>query len=98
MKYALHWLIFLWIMVIILPIGCASSRLLRYHDIPAPGGNYVVGTRVFEWTDSSRTDIFSDKEGALRRIIVQIWYPGKRGSESHDKFSYFQKLSKIFKK
>ena len=89
MKYALHWLIFLWIMVIILPVGCASSRLLRYHDIPAPGGSYAVGTRVFEWTDSSRTDIFSDKEDALRRIMVQFWYPAVKRN-SGERFIYFQ--------
>ena len=89
MKYALHWLIFLWIMVIILPVGCASSRLLRYHDIPAPGGSYAVGTRVFEWTDSSRTDIFSGKEDALRRIMVQFWYPAVKRN-SGERFIYFQ--------
>ncbi|SUZ90600.1 uncharacterized protein METZ01_LOCUS43454, partial [marine metagenome] len=89
MKYALHRLACLWIVVILLPIGCASSRLLRYHDIPVPGGSYVVGTRVFEWTDSSRTDIFADKEDALRRIMVQFWYPAVKRN-SGERFIYFQ--------
>ena len=89
MKYALHRLACLWIVVILLPIGCASSRLLRYHDIPTPGGSYAVGTRVFEWTDSSRTDIFADKEDALRRIMVQFWYPAIKRN-SGERFIYFQ--------
>ena len=89
MKYALHPLACLWIVVILLPIGCASSRLLRYHDIPVPGGSYAVGTRVLEWTDSSRTDIFADKEGALRRIMVQFWYPAVKRN-SGERFIYFQ--------
>ena len=89
MKYALHRLACLWIVVILLPIGCASSRLLRYHDIPVPGGSYAVGTKVYEWTDSSRTDIFADKEDALRRIMVQFWYPAIK-TNLGERFIYFQ--------
>ena len=49
----------------------------------------MVGTRVFEWTDSSRTDIFADKEDALRRIMVQFWYPAVKRN-SGERFIYFQ--------
>ena len=71
------------------PGWMCKQQILRYHDIPAPGGSYAVGTRVFEWTDSSRTDIFSDKEDALRRIMVQFWYPAVKRN-SGERFIYFQ--------
>ena len=71
-------------------ISCTSSRFLRYQNVPAPSGDYLVGSKIFEWTDSSRADIFSIKDDVFRKIIVQVWYPGKNHSEENENFSYFQ--------
>jgi Chlorophyllase enzyme len=41
--------------------------------LPAPSGEYNIGTRIFFVTDSSRFDSVLNKRG--RDLIFQIWYP-----------------------
>lgn len=48
------------------------------YDIPAPDGNYSIGTFTFDVTDPDRVEIYSDSiktSDTLRRIRVQVWYP-----------------------
>jgi predicted dienelactone hydrolase len=42
---------------------------------PPPTGPYQVGTFSMALTDSSRHEIYSQDPQALRRIMVQVWYP-----------------------
>ena len=44
------------------------------HGLP-PTGPYPVGTFSMALTDSSRHEIYSTDPQALRRIMVQVWYP-----------------------
>ena len=79
------------IILFIQVIGCSSITFLNHKNVPSPGGIYPVGTRIFEWIDSSRTDIFVNKDDEFfRKIIVQIWYPGANVKNVNKKFSYFQ--------
>jgi dienelactone hydrolase len=41
----------------------------------APTGPYPVGTFSMALTDSSRHEIYSTDPAALRKIMVQVWYP-----------------------
>jgi hypothetical protein len=45
---------------------------------PDPKGQYPVGTTRFVWVDSSRADPTAPTPGALRQVIVQLWYPAAR--------------------
>jgi predicted dienelactone hydrolase len=49
--------------------------LIPLNDLPTPTGQYAVGTQIFEWTDESRQEWFTETVGDKRRIVVQAWYP-----------------------
>ena len=49
--------------------------LIPFHDLPAPTGSFSVGTRVFNWEDTSREEWFTETAGDFRKIVVQVWYP-----------------------
>ena len=48
--------------------------LLPVPQIPTPSGDYQVGTRTFEFSDSSRKELFSGKDEA-RKFMIKVWYP-----------------------
>ncbi len=52
-------------------------KLIPLSDLPTPSGIYDVGTRIFEWTDDSRDEWFTEEKDDKRRIVVQVWYPSK---------------------
>ena len=43
--------------------GCTqfASKVIHFSDIPAPTGEYVVGTSLFYWVDSSRTEWYTNE-------------------------------------
>ena len=57
--------------------GCSSliSRIFPLDDLPPPPGPNLVGTQFFEWTDTSREELFTDDPSDYRRLAGQIWYP-----------------------
>jgi len=57
--------------------GCATlaERVIPFDDLPAPSGDYGVGTHIFYWTDSDRLEWFTAAPDDLRRLVVQVWYP-----------------------
>ena len=52
-------------------------KLIPLSDLPTPSGIYDVGTRIFEWTDDSRDEWFTQEKDDKRRIVVQVWYPSE---------------------
>ncbi len=40
-----------------------------------PGGPYPVGTREYDWVDSSRGEPYTKDPNDRRRVVVQVWYP-----------------------
>jgi predicted dienelactone hydrolase len=65
--------------VILLAVSTALPILLPVPLIPAPGGPYEVGTRIYELTDTSRKEIYSGKD-ETRRFMIQVWYPSEPGT------------------
>ncbi|HSL31631.1 MAG TPA: hypothetical protein VK900_20690 [Anaerolineales bacterium] len=57
-------------MAAILPV------VLPVPEMPAPGGPYPVGTRIYELTDPARQEIYSGTAEA-RRFQIQVWYPAE---------------------
>lgn len=45
-----------------------------------PAGPYGVGTREFDWTDSSRAEPYTTNPDDRRRVVVQVWYPVAPGT------------------
>ena len=46
--------------------------------MPAPEGDFSVGSETFHWVDSSRLEWFTDEnDNDVREIVVQAWYPSE---------------------
>jgi len=52
-------------------------KFIPLSNLPKPSGIYSVGTRIFEWTDESRDEWFTEEIDDKRRIVVQVWYPSE---------------------
>ena len=62
--------------------------------MPAPEGDFSIGSETFHWVDSSRLEWFTDEnDNDVREIMVQAWYPSEN-SDSIGTNSYmdFMKL------
>ena len=61
----------------IITSGCSAlvSKVFPLDDLPAPPGPHNVGTRFFEWVDTTRGESFTDNPDDQRRLVGQIWYP-----------------------
>lgn len=44
-----------------------------------PDGPYAVGTREFDWIDSSRGEPYTTNPNDKRHVLVQVWYPAAPG-------------------
>lgn len=63
---------------LLLLAAAALPALFPIPKIPAPGGDYQVGTASFMLVDESRRELYSGRDEP-RRIMVQVWYPALRG-------------------
>ncbi len=62
------------IMTVLLLSSLVSALLFPYYDIPKPTGDYLIGTKVYEVEDASRTEKY-DSTGDKRKFRLQVWYP-----------------------
>lgn len=80
------------LILIPLIISTALPILLPVPSIPASTGPFQVGTRIYELTDNSRSEIYSGKDDTCliclanhgqcqgaRRFQIQVWYPSEPG-------------------
>ncbi|MEU5157422.1 hypothetical protein [Glycomyces sp. NPDC021274] len=49
---------------------------------PEPTGEHAVGTAVFEWTDESRAEPFTEDPDDHRTVVVQLWYPADAAEDA----------------
>jgi predicted dienelactone hydrolase len=57
------------------PIASARGSSAGKVELPAPTGQYRIGTRVYNWVDHSRRELASKDASESRQVIVQVWYP-----------------------
>jgi dienelactone hydrolase len=62
--------------LMLVAVSTTLPILLPVPSIPQPSGLYQVGTRIYELTDSARTELYSGRDEA-RRFQVQVWYPSE---------------------
>jgi predicted dienelactone hydrolase len=79
--------------LILLAVSTALPILLPVPSIPAPGGSFEVGTRIYELTDESRREIYSGRDEA-RRFIIQVWYPSE--ADSSDERAPWMSNAEVF--
>lgn len=65
------------IIIAVLGHSVIIPKLIPLSDLPTPSGVYSVGTKIFEWTDESRDEWFTEDKDDKRRIVVQAWYPSE---------------------
>jgi len=65
------------IIIVVLGHSVIIPKVIPLSDLPTPSGIYGVGTRIFEWTDESRDEWFTEQIDDKRRIVVQVWYPSE---------------------
>jgi predicted dienelactone hydrolase len=65
-----------WLIAGTLPIILPVLRL------PTPPGPYAVGSILYDWTDTTRAEIYSSDPNAKRELMVQIWYPAQLTAEA----------------
>lgn len=64
-------------MALVLGAGALPSALLPVFRVPPPDGPHAVGTLVFQATDASREEHYTDAAGDRREIAIQVWYPSE---------------------
>jgi pimeloyl-ACP methyl ester carboxylesterase len=53
--------------------------IIPVFDLPKPDGEYDIGTELFCWTDSTRSEWFTKEDSTdFRKLVIQSWYPGKK--------------------
>ena len=64
-------------------MGCSfmASRIIPLKNIQSPTGEYDIGTDIFHWVDSTRTEWFSEDPKDNRELMVQAWYPAIKMGE-----------------
>jgi len=81
---------FAWTLWMIIVIGLPFS--VPVIDLPQPTGLYEIGSEIYHWTDSSRSEWFTPEDpNDLRELVVQIWYPAQ--SVSGDPMPYIDHLN-----
>jgi len=76
-KISLYSLGFIAFIVVAFALGHRAIMpiLIPLNDLPAPTGQYAVGTQILEWQDDTRDEWFTEDPNDKRRIVVQTWYP-----------------------
>ncbi len=66
--------------VTLLLICTALPIVLPVPKIPNPSGPHAIGTAIYEMTDASRPELYSEQAGP-RRFMIQVWYPAEIGAD-----------------
>jgi len=70
------------VLVATLMVGGLALLMDPDPALPAPTGDFPVGSQVFHWSDPSREEALTADEGDMREVVAQAWYPsdGSEGS------------------
>jgi len=61
--------------VVLLLMTLAIFYAFPIPKITAPHGKYAIGTTLYDVTDTSRTETYSNTENTNRKFLIQVWYP-----------------------
>ena len=63
------------VLVMTLLVGSLALLMELVPVLPAPSGEFSVGSQVFHWSDPSREEALTAAEGDMREVVAQAWYP-----------------------
>uniref|UniRef100_UPI0035574F35 alpha/beta hydrolase family protein n=1 Tax=Streptomyces buecherae TaxID=2763006 RepID=UPI0035574F35 len=58
--------------------GPVAAWAFPVPAFPEPSGRFAVGTRVMQWTDPRRPEIFTADPHDRRTVVAQLWYPAQK--------------------
>jgi predicted dienelactone hydrolase len=56
-------------------VAMASLLFDPTPDLPAPTGEFAVGSETYTWTDPNRAETATADTADRREVIAQVWYP-----------------------
>lgn len=62
-------------LVVTMLIGAAALSVEPAPALPAPSGDFHVGSQTFHWSDPSRPEALSEDSTDSREVVAQVWYP-----------------------
>lgn len=62
---------------VMIAAATAPYYFFPLFSLPAPSGQYAIGTSRIEWTDTARLGVLEDAADEPRRVMVQLWYPAE---------------------
>jgi predicted dienelactone hydrolase len=81
------------VVVVLMALGLVGVGIYFYRVMPRiparpfakPDGPYAVGTRDYDWIDTSRAEQYTRNPDDRRHVLVQIWYPAAKagGDTAH---------------
>jgi predicted dienelactone hydrolase len=63
------------LLILGLLIGYVALMVEPVPTLPAPSGEFHVGSQVFQWTDASRSELLTADARDMREVVAQAWYP-----------------------
>ena len=67
--------------------------IVPVFSLPTPTGSHLIGTQIFQWSDSTRMEWFtSEIPDDYRKIMVQLWYPS-RSIENNNPEPYMDNIN-----
>ena len=63
------------VLVLTLLIGGLALLMEPVPALPAPSGEFLVGSQVFHWSDPSRVETLTADASDMREVVAQAWYP-----------------------
>ncbi|MFF2089535.1 alpha/beta hydrolase family protein [Paenibacillus sp. NPDC058174] len=71
---------------IMLVVTAGLMYIFPVFKLPAPTGEFKVGTQTFLFVDPNREEIFGQAEEGKRELMVQVWYPAQAGTGKYAPF------------
>src|SRR2546425_1334704 len=78
-------------------VASAAALAQLRPALPTPTGPLAVGRVAIHWTDSSRAEPLSSREGARREIMVHVWYPAANSMVARQTGPYIDSFSAVSK-
>ena len=63
--------------IVLLTLSALLSYAFPVFDLPAPAGEYAVGTMELHFIDENRAESYTDDATDNRELMVRVWYPAE---------------------
>ncbi|GAA1535084.1 carboxylic ester hydrolase [Streptomyces albidochromogenes] len=72
----------------LIAMGPVAAWAFPVPVFPTPSGDFAVGTRVVQWTDSHRPETATADPHDRRTVVAQLWYPARQSPAGAQRAQY----------